>query len=53
LKFYCSRPVFSPLPSEADSSFSRHESHELIREIFDKVTPKEISADLELSTSCL
>ena len=27
------------------------ESHELLREIFDKKTPKEVSADLELSTS--
>jgi hypothetical protein len=27
------------------------ESHELLREVFDKKTPKEISADLELSTS--
>ena len=29
------------------------ESHELLREIFDKKAPKEISADLELSTSML
>jgi hypothetical protein len=27
------------------------ESHELLREVFDKKTPKEVSADLELSTS--
>ena len=27
------------------------ESHELLREIFDKKNPKEVSADLELSTS--
>jgi hypothetical protein len=27
------------------------ESHELLREVFDKKTPKEISADLDLSTS--
>jgi len=27
------------------------ESHELLREIFDRKTPKEVSADLELSTS--
>lgn len=31
--------------------FSRMESHELLREVFDKKTPKEVSADLELSTS--
>jgi hypothetical protein len=29
------------------------ESHELLREIFDKKTPKEVSADLELSTSMI
>lgn len=29
------------------------QSHELLREIFDKKAPKEISADLELSTSML
>lgn len=27
------------------------ESHELLREVFDKKTPKEVSADLDLSTS--
>ena len=29
------------------------ESHELLREIFEKKTPKEVSADLELSTSMI
>jgi hypothetical protein len=29
------------------------ESHELLREIFDKKTPKEVSADLSLSTSMI
>jgi hypothetical protein len=29
------------------------ESHELLREIFDKKAPKEVSADLELSTSMI
>ncbi len=29
------------------------ESHELLREIFDKKTPKEVSADLDLSTSMI
>ena len=29
------------------------ESHELLREIFDTKTPKEVSADLELSTSMI
>ena len=29
------------------------ESHELLRDIFDKKAPKEVSADLELSTSML
>jgi len=29
------------------------ESHELLREVFDKKTPKEVSADLELSTSMI
>jgi len=31
--------------------FTRMESHELLRKIFDKKPPKEVSADLELSTS--
>jgi Phage regulatory protein CII (CP76) len=31
----------------------RMESHELLREIFEKKTPKEVSADLELSTSMI
>ncbi|HAO77833.1 MAG TPA: hypothetical protein DCQ92_02435 [Verrucomicrobia subdivision 3 bacterium] len=29
------------------------QSHELLREIFDKKTPKEVSADLDLSTSMI
>src|SRR3984957_13884809 len=29
------------------------ESHELLREIFEKKAPKEVSADLELSTSMI
>jgi hypothetical protein len=37
--------------SAALSHFHVMESHELLREIFDKKTPKEVSADLELSTS--
>jgi hypothetical protein len=33
--------------------FHAMESHELLREIFEKKTPKEVSADLELSTSMI
>jgi hypothetical protein len=37
----------------APAHFHRMESHELLRDIFEKKTPKEVSADLDLSTSMI
>jgi hypothetical protein len=47
----CNRFPLAKIPVPAH----RHdmESHELLREIFEKKTPKEVSADLELSTSMI
>ena len=43
-----------PLAKIPPLAHRRHmESHELLREIFEKKTPKEVSADLELSTSMI
>jgi hypothetical protein len=42
---------FALAKSTALFHFHGMESHELLREIFDRKTPKEVSADLELSTS--
>jgi hypothetical protein len=44
---------FALAKSAALSHFLVMESHELLREIFDAKTPKEVSADLELSTSMI
>jgi hypothetical protein len=44
---------FALAKSAALSHFLGMESHELLREIFDAKTPKEVSADLELSTSMI
>src|SRR5580692_10336025 len=47
----CNR--FPLAKNPASAHFSAMESHELLREIFDKKAPKEVSADLELSTSMI
>jgi hypothetical protein len=47
-------PAGSRLPSAPRfSMFAAMQSHELLREVFDKKTAKEISADLDLSTSMI
>src|ERR1039457_6874308 len=45
------RHSFALAKSDALYHFHVMESHELLREIFETKTPKEVSADLELSTS--
>jgi hypothetical protein len=47
------QPRFALAKSPALSHFLAMESHELLREIFDQKPPKEVSADLELSTSMI
>ena len=46
-------PRFTLAKTPALSHFHAMESHELLHEIFDQKPPKEVSADLELSTSMI